>query len=113
MQESDKAFQNRLSHLRRKHKAMANGYSAHLQADGLIVVRPKRPRRRYPVRAVLLIFLGFFAFKAFMLSSLGEITYNERVAKLGNGTAIEQGGAWIMQVDPVTQFLAGFMQPLT
>ncbi len=107
------SFQQRLGTLERQHKAMSHGYKSQMRSDGLIVMKPKRVRRGFPLRALLLIVLGFFAFKSFMFASLGDITYNERVAKLGNGTGIEQAGAWAMQSDPVTVFLAGFIKPLT
>lgn len=106
-------FDKRLKTLSRKHAAMANGYTTMVRGDGLIVVKPKRLRRNPPLRGLALLLLGFFAFKGFMLASLGELTYNERIAKLGNGTAVEQGGAWVMQIEPMTRFLAGFLEPLT
>lgn len=106
-------FQKRLGMLRRRHRAMGNGYSMKLRGDGLIVAKPRRARRGFPIGSLCAIVVGFFLFKAFMFATLGEITYNERVAKLGNGTTIEQAGAWTMQSDPFTEFLAGFIEPLT
>ena len=100
-------FHKRVGSLQRQHKAMANGYTTQLREDGLIVMKPKRGRRRgFPLRALTLLFLGFFAFKGFMLASLGDVTYNERVAQLSNGSPVEQAGAWVMQGDPVTVLFA-------
>jgi hypothetical protein len=115
MVETEIDFQKRLSTLGRKHAAMAKGYDMQMRRDGLVVVRAKRTpiRRFFPLKGLLLLILGFFVFKAFMLSSLGEVTYNERVAKLGQGTMLEQAGAQVMQVDPATVFIAGFLEPLT
>ena len=42
-----------------------------------------------------------------------DVVLLERVSKLGNGTTAEQAGAWVMQSDPVTTFLAGLIEPLT
>lgn len=112
MGNSQTDFNRRLSVLGRKHAAMSQGYSTTTRADGLIVVKPKRAASRgFPIKGLLALVLGFFVFKAIMLSSLGEITYNERVAKLDQGGALEQGGAWVMQIDPATAFLAGFIEP--
>ena len=113
--ETQAHFHKRLGAVGRKHAAMAQGYTTQVRGDGLIVVQAKRgkARRFFPVKGLAALILGFFIFKAFMLASLGEITYNERVAKLQQGTQIEQGGAYVMQIDPVTQFLAGFLEPLT
>lgn len=105
-------FQKRVTDLGRKHAAMSNGYITAMRSDGLIIVKPRRkPRRGFPLRMLLGLALGFFAFKAVMLAALGDITYNERVAKLNQGTTLEKSGAWIMQIDPATKFLSGFIDP--
>lgn len=105
-------FNQRLKTLGNKHAKMTNGYTSHVRGDGLIVVKPKRATRRgFPMLGLLALVAGFFVFKAIMFASLGDITYNERVAKLGNSTMVEQAGAWVMQADPVTQFIAGFADP--
>ncbi|MEL6451735.1 MAG: hypothetical protein AAFQ19_10780 [Pseudomonadota bacterium] len=115
MVETQAHFHKRLGALGRKHAAMSQGYTTQLRGDGLIVAKPKRAKRRggFPLKGLLLVALGFFLFKAFMLSSMGEITYNERVEKLAQGTQIEQGGAYAMQIDPLTAFLAEYLAPLT
>jgi hypothetical protein len=113
MQDSQANFNKRLSALNRKHSAMSQGFSAALRSDGLIIIKPNRAlRRAFPVKGLLALIFGFFVFKAIMLSSLSEITYNERVAKLKQGGTLEKGGAWLMQIDPVTTFLAGFLEPV-
>ena len=112
MRNSQADFNKRVSVLGHKHAAMSRGFSTTMQSDGLIVVKPNRPARRgFPIKGLLALVFGFFVFKAIMLSSLGEITYNERVAKLAQGGALEQGGGWMMQIDPATAFLAGFIEP--
>ncbi|MEL6806931.1 MAG: hypothetical protein AAFO97_04045 [Pseudomonadota bacterium] len=112
MRDSQADFNKRLSVLGRKHQAMSRGFTTVMRSDGLIVVRPNRALRRgFPIKGLLALVLGFFVFKAIMVSSLSEITYNERVAKLKQGGAFEQGGAWLMQIDPVTAYLAGFIEP--
>lgn len=106
-------FNKRLTTLGRKHSAMSRGYTTTVRSDGLIVVKPKRSLgRNFPVKGLLALVFGFFVFKAIMLASLGEITYNERVAKLDQGSALEQSGAWVMQIDLATRFFAGFLEPL-
>ena len=109
-------FEKRLGALQRRHVAMGNGYTPLLRSDGLIIMKPKRRfvrRRNFPLRGLALLLLGFCAFKGFMLASLGELTYNERVAKMANGTPVEAASAWVMHIDPLTEFLAGFIEPLT
>ena len=114
MVETHQQFEKRLTMLGRKHAAMEHGYTTKLRGDGLIVVEPKRrPRRGFPIRGLLGLAFGFFVFKAFMVASLSEITYNERVAKLAQGSQLEQAGGYVMQIDPVTRFLSGFLEPIT
>ena len=113
MRDSQADFNKRISTLGRKHAAMSHGFTTALRSDGLIVVKPNRAlRRNFPVKGLFALIFGFFVFKAIMLASLGEITYNERVGKLNQGSALEQGGAWLMQIEPATAFLAGFLEPL-
>ncbi|MEL6466976.1 MAG: hypothetical protein AAFQ58_18600 [Pseudomonadota bacterium] len=112
MVETHQDFEERLNVLGRKHSAMGNGYTTRVRGDGLIVVKPKpQPRRGFPLRGLLALALGFFLFKAFMMASLGETTYDERTGKLAEGTAVEQAGAWLMQLDPFTRYLAGLLEP--
>ena len=108
-------FHKRLAMLGRKHAEMAKGYVMRMRPDGLIVVHLKRPGalRMFPLRGLMLLAFGFLLFKSFMLASVGEASYNERVAKLSQGTAIEKGGAWIMQIDPATAAFAGFFKTTT
>ncbi len=105
-------FENRLRDLGRKHKAMANGYTTRLRGDGLIVVKPKRKAIGFPFKSIAMLVVGFLLVKAFMLASIGPVTYNERVAKLQAGTVIEQSGAWVMRIDPVTVAIATFMDDM-
>ncbi|WP_299153238.1 hypothetical protein [uncultured Tateyamaria sp.] len=115
MVETQVDFRKRLSVLGRKHVAMSNGYTSKVRHDGLIVVTPKRrnPTRFIPVKGMVLFIVGFLVFKAFMFAALGESTYTQRIAKLAEGTLLEQGGAWIMHADPVTQVIARYIEPIT
>jgi hypothetical protein len=108
MVETKQHFESRLRQVTRKHRRMSNGYTTRLRGDGLIVVKPRRRRMQFPLRGAMLVALGFFAFKAFMLVSLGERTYADRLTELQGGTILEQGGAWVMQADPVTQVMVDF-----
>jgi hypothetical protein len=109
MSESHLNFEQRLRRLERKHAALAGGFVTQVQSDGLVVIRPKRLRASFPLRPVLLFIAAFFLFKGFLLAQLGEVTYDDRVAKLRDGTAVEQVGALLMQKDPVAEFTASYM----
>ena len=113
MLETKNSFHSRLKALGRKHAAMSNGVTTYMRADGLLVVRPRRvPRRGFPVRGMVYILAGFFSFKGFLLASMGPITYQERVEALAAGTMIEQAGAVVMMLDPMTQSIAEMIGPI-
>lgn len=105
-------FTKRLNTLGRKHAKMTRGYSTKVGKDGLITVVTKRQRRGFPIKGLIVAVIGFFAFKAFMLAAVGPVTYNERLAKLEKGTVIEQAGAKVLGIDPVTNMLASVTGPV-
>ena len=109
MVETRNDFDARLKTLGRKHRAMARGSETHMRRDGLIVVRPSRrraPGRGNPMRTFIFLFLGFFVIKGFLLASIGEAGYEERLARLKAGTALEQVGAAVMRPDRVSIVMA-------
>tara|TARA_R110002049_G_scaffold23781_5_gene84601 strand:+ start:53781 stop:54125 length:345 start_codon:yes stop_codon:yes gene_type:complete len=112
MVETHAHFVKRLNLLGRKHQQMTHGYVTKVGRDGLITVTPKRQSRSFPVKGLLLIVLGFFAFKAFTLSAVGPVTYNERLSELGRGTVVEKVGAKALAIDPVTQSMANAVGPV-
>lgn len=99
-------FDKRLKRIVRQHNKMSNGAVKTVNSDGLIVAKPRMYRPRFPLKGLLaVLFLGFL-FKGFLFAYLGEAEYVERVASLQSGTVLEQGGAWVMQPDPVTMIVA-------
>lgn len=112
MVETRAHFSKRLKALGRKHEKMTHGYAIQIGNDGLITAKPKRRKRGLPIKGLLLLAVGFLGFKAFMYVSVGPITYNERLTKLENGTVIEQVGARMLTIDPVTAALADFAGPI-
>jgi hypothetical protein len=112
MVETKENFVKRLNGLGRKHAKMTRGYTTKVGRDGLLTVKPRRARNGFPIMGLLLLVGGFFAFKAVMLAAVGPVTYNERLAKLQRGTVIEQAGAKVLGIDPVTRALADFAGPV-
>ncbi len=99
-------FDRRVRRLNRKHEAMSRGYTTKLRKDGLIVVQPQRAQVRLPLKFLFLVFVALILFKGFLMASLGTEAYGERVAGLAGGTTVEQVGAWVMQPEPATEFVA-------
>ncbi len=100
-------FEKRLRTISRRHDRMNRSGVVHsVNHDGLIVARPRRRSLRFPLRGLLLLIAAGFAFKGYLLADLGPATYGDRVSVLQAGTIVEQGGAWLMQADPATVWIA-------
>ena len=56
-----------------------------------------------------MIVIVMMLFKGFLHAQLGAQSYQDRIEALAAGTVIEQAGAWVLQVDPVTQKIAEVM----
>lgn len=106
-------FQTRVGNVEKKQGSLLRrGYTAQVDKNGIIVAKPKARRLRLPIRGFALMVLGFFVFKALVLSANGPDAYTDRLASLQNGTVIEAVGARILAIDPVTQLLANQLGPL-
>ncbi|WP_425045894.1 hypothetical protein [Primorskyibacter sp. S87] len=104
-------FNQRVNRLTRKHRAMARGYKAQMQPDGLIVMKPRGRRAGISLRPILYAIAMLLLFKGFLVAHLGVPGYSDRLARLEEGTAVEKAGAWAMQIDPVTQLIADQIYP--
>lgn len=106
----DPAFSKRLERVVRTHQKMRrNGFVRKVGRDGLIRVRPRLVRPRFPVKGALSVVALLFAFKAVLFAQLGDEPYSQRVADLRTGNAIERAGAVILQEDPLTVQLGRFL----
>lgn len=99
-------FDERLNKIDTRHRKLARGYVMSVNHDGLIIAEPKPQRRGFPWRGTLLILVGLIAFKGFLHFQIGAAAYDERVARLAEGTAVEQVGAYAMTADPVTLWIS-------
>lgn len=105
-------FQKRLRKIVRTHERMANGVTHTMRKDGLIVAKPRIYNPRFPLKGMLLLILTAFVFKGYIYASLGPADYDARVTALGEGTLIEQAGAWVMYADIVTVYVGTFMNSI-
>ncbi|KPU83386.1 hypothetical protein JI58_08965, partial [Marinosulfonomonas sp. PRT-SC04] len=87
-------------------KLVTNGYVTSVNHDGLIVAKVRRRGPRFPWKGIAICFIAFFAFKCFLLSQLGAVTYNERCASRKGGTYVEEIGAYVMSIDPMTIWIS-------
>lgn len=97
-------FYDRVSRFER---ARAHGW-AH-QTGGIPELRRVRGtrRRRSSILPLLLVVFALFAMKGAILYSVGATAYQDRVARLQAGEGFDRLGGWMMQADPVTEFMAG------
>jgi hypothetical protein len=112
MGQSHIQFDQRVNNLGRKHNALSRGYVTRMRPDGLIVARPHRKQSRISLKVVFRFLLAFLAFKGFLIASLGPDGYGDRVNKLENGTVVEKAGAFVMQMDPVSNLIAQQIGPI-
>ncbi|MDU9002442.1 hypothetical protein [Sedimentitalea todarodis] len=111
MNESQSQFDQRLRRLDHKHKAMARGRESVMRPDGLIMTAPLAARSRGPIRPVVILIVALFLFKAILIVNVGEATYKQRVLELRHGNLIEHAGAVVMQLDPISDFIALQLRP--
>lgn len=102
-------FEKRVRKIVRTHERMSNGVTHTMRKDGLIVAKPRIYNPRFPLKGMLLLILTAFIFKGYIYASLGPADYDVRVAALGEGTLIEQAGAWVMYPDVATVQVGTFM----
>ncbi len=113
MSDTQLQFQNRLRQLERKHyKTLTRGYSTKIRPDGLIVVKPRRAASRISGKSILMFVGAFLLFKGFLIANLGIVGYEERITRLSQGTPVEKAGAWVMQVEPASQWISTKIGPV-
>jgi hypothetical protein len=103
-------FYDRVAKIQRDH---SKGYG--MEAAGTLgrSSTRRRPSWRVPIIAPLLVILACgFALKATLHARIGEDLYNQRVATLEAGQAIDQIGAVLMRADPVTTALSAQIKKL-
>lgn len=106
MTDTQNGFADRLKAVQRKHVRLAQGYDCKVGRDGLIVFRPKRRKASFPIRGLVLAVLAFVCFKGLVMAQIGPALYQSRVDTLGEGAVFERIGAFVMQADPVTVYIA-------
>lgn len=99
-------FDKKMKRLSLKHRRLARGAVTSVNHDGLIIARPKRASGDFPLKGILLTVAAFFLFKGYLLAAEGPITYLERVAELENGSTVGKIGAFVMQADVLTMYIA-------
>ncbi|MBZ4022592.1 hypothetical protein CKO11_08995 [Rhodobacter sp. TJ_12] len=66
----------------------------------------RKARRGLPLRALAFLCIGILLFKGALLAEIGPDTYQARVTLLAEGSSLERVGAWVLQADAPTQWIA-------
>lgn len=107
------SFEARMRRLGKVHSRMyANGIVRKMGKDGLISAKPRRRIPAFPLKGFMILIAAAFLYKATLFAWLGEAVYQERVDTLASGSVIEQAGAWLMQPDAATTWIAGWISPM-
>lgn len=98
-------FYNRVADYQKSHE-QGFGHEAPGTLSRSVTYGKARKRRR--VRILPFVFVAFAAIglKASILHTVGEGVYQDRVSRLSAGEGFDRLGGWLMQVDPVTAFVA-------
>ena len=104
-------FEKRRRRILRRHRRLSRGAEPYIDSTGLVTYRPRRASLFAPLRGLLLIAVGFIGFKGLVLAHLGAPLYEERLELLRGGTVVEQAGAWAMQADPASVWVAARIAP--
>ena len=99
-------FDQRIKQIERKRSRLAKGSVKRMTSDGLIVERPRLLAPRLPWRSLVILALVALLLKAGFVATEGTAAYQARVTALSQGGPVNQAGAWVLQVDPVTRFVA-------
>lgn len=112
MSEAFQGFDARLKRISQNREKVSQGYVGQVGKDGLIVFRPSRRSRGFPIRGLAILLVGVFCFKGLILAHLGDQVYEARVSQLASGSVVEQAGAYAMKADPISMMIAQKVRPL-
>jgi hypothetical protein len=104
-------FYGRISRIEEAH-ARGHGF----EAPGTIGLsrhpRPARRRRSF-FGPIFVAVVMAFALKGTIHYKVGAATYDERVQTLLAGQGFDRVGGWLMQADPASIWISGFIQEMT
>ena len=100
----------------RKSASRITGFE--MRPDGLMVPTYRRRKRSRSfsvarlLRGLVLAFVAVMAFKAIIYAQAGAGGYEERLGRFGTEDTAAQVVTFVMQVDPVTEFMGGALREL-
>lgn len=89
-----------------KARSQGHGHEAPGTISRSVVGTRKKSRLRLPLLPLVFVAIASVGLKAAILHSVGAASYEARVERLNAGEGFDRLGGWLMQVDPVTAYVA-------
>lgn len=103
-------FHSRIGRIERTH-ANGGGFEAAGTLGMSYYNALKAPRRRYGwLMPMVLVAMTIVAIKAGILATIGDDAYTARLATLSQGDVADQIGAYVLQADPLTHYIASVVR---
>ena len=99
-------FYSRVAKFEKSH-ARGFGHEAPGTLGKSITYGRAKSRIKIPVLPLVFVLFAAVGLKATILHFVGAADYQTRVERLNAGQGFDRLGGWLMQVDPVTGFVAG------
>lgn len=107
MSNQQELFDERYRKVLERHRALSRGYVTKLSPNGLISHQPmSRMREAIPLKALLLPIGLLFFLKACVVTILNEDAFLAQIEVMRDGNMVEQIGAVLMQIDPITSAIS-------
>ncbi len=107
-----KAFSGRLRRIEKTQRSGGGFEAAGTLGQSHYTRARRRAERRPLLRPALTIVTVIVAMKGCLLAAIGERSYLEKVQGLMDGNLFEQGMAFVMAADPVSNAVAHVIAPL-
>ncbi|SPF77877.1 hypothetical protein [Pseudoprimorskyibacter insulae] len=112
MSEAMRSFDRRAKNVQSTHRKLAGGYTEKINKNGIVELKPRKTISLGPLRYIVLFALAFIGLKGLILSQIGFEAYDGHLAFFELGSTGERMGAWLMQIDPATAWIANLLQSL-
>lgn len=99
-------FYSRVAKFEKSH-AQGLGHEAPGTLGRLATYGKRKKRSRVRVMPLVFVLFAAIGLKATILHFVGTADYQSRVERLSAGQGFDRLGGWLMQIDPVTGFVAG------
>lgn len=87
-------------------RAPSRPVSTRVDRNGYIVIRGRKPGFRVPWTGIMMTLVAVLLLKGAIIARLGPNVYQAQMGRLMPSTLLEQVGAWTLQPDPISRWVA-------